>query len=230
MAFWIGVVLALLVGLLVLAILSRIRVRIRYSRSGQLDQAVLIVRAIYGIVRYKLEIPSIMIRGWNVIYRQKTSGNVPGQPTSTEVERPLTGSRKSKGSTASNAASKLLRQMPKGALRAWVLETLRKVDCTRFRLDFRVGTGDAPSTAVVSGLLWSVYGCAVAVTGETMKLKARPQGNVQPVYDSSEFAMVWEADFRIRLGAALWSVLKLGLRAIPMGRSIGHWRRALAGS
>ncbi|MDB4866153.1 MAG: hypothetical protein JWR03_486 [Cohnella sp.] len=220
MAFWFVVAAAVIVGLIWLAAASRIRVRVRYSRSGHFDELVIIVRALHGIVGYQVTIPEIMIRGRNLVYRRESSASIGNMPVTHK-------SRWRNGAGVIRRLWNIYRHNPQ--IQVWIRQTLKKVACTRFRLDFRVGTGDPPSTAMLSGLLWTVYGCAVAVTGHATQLKTTPHGSVEPVYEGTEFGMVWEADFRIRFGTAVLSVFKLGLRAIRTGRSFRYWRQGLAG-
>ncbi|WP_123040849.1 DUF2953 domain-containing protein [Cohnella candidum] len=212
MAFWyyVGIAVA---AVLVLLALSSIRIRIRYSRSGELDQLIVIVRALYGLYRYRLIVPSIMIRGLNIAYEKKSSERIAGQP---KLKMPRW--RLGKG---------LLKHWKE--LSPWLKDTLKKVNCTRFRLDFRVGTGDAASTAVVSGLLWSVLGCAVGAAGHLVQLKAEPHGAVEPVYHAKEFTVVWEADFQVRAGSFFMSILHLGFGSPRLRKSWRDWRNWLRG-
>ncbi|WP_169306563.1 DUF2953 domain-containing protein [Cohnella pontilimi] len=219
LAFWLIVLAAAIVALIVAAWVSRIRIRVRYSRSGNNDQLVVIVRALYGAAGFQAEIPAIMLQSWNLIYRQELEATIGNRLVTRKVRWKVGG-----------GAGRLLKlYRDNRQVRIWLLDTLKKVDCTRFRLDFRVGTGDAASTAVVSGLLWTVYGAAIAIAGRFMRLKAHPHGAVAPVYDGQEFSVVCETDMELRLGTALLSLMKLGTKAIRMGRTINYWRRSLAG-
>jgi hypothetical protein len=106
---------------------------------------------------------------------------------------------------------------------------MKKVECTRWRLDFRAGTGEAASTAVVTGLLWAITGFASGAAGQLITLKTSPHGNVVPNYATTEFSVVWEADFRIRVSTALAAGIKLGKNTIHLRKALRAWRIFISG-
>ncbi len=222
MAFaWLWTLAALAAAALVTAaLLSSIRIRVRYSRSGRLDQLVVVVRALFGLVRMHTIVPSIAIRGWDIVYNQKyrtTAGTFGGRA---EKKRRLSWRTivRYRGVMQDLVTSA-------GELKRWTRRTLRKLECTRWRMDVTVGTGDAALTGVVSGLFWSVLGCAVAATGQFTKLRTHPHGSVKPVYSGEEFTLVWEADFRMSMGTALLCCMRLGTRALKLGKTLKAMRR-----
>ncbi|KIL34874.1 hypothetical protein SD71_17910 [Cohnella kolymensis] len=226
MAFWLWLMLALLVvlALIVAAMLSRIRVRVRYSHSGRMDHLVVAMEALYGLFRYQIIIPSIIIRGWNVIYSERTKRPLTGETELKSIKQPI-------GTGKISRLIKVYRTVirPRPALRQTVMSALKKLECTRWRLDFRVGTGDPASTGVTTGLLWAVSGCIVGAASQLITLKTSPQGRIEPNYCGTEFAVVWESDYEIRLAAAMWSTMKLGTKAIEMGKSLRYWTHLLQG-
>ncbi|MFC4599126.1 DUF2953 domain-containing protein [Cohnella hongkongensis] len=223
MAFWHWIASAVVAAALAAAWMSRVKIRIRYSRSGRLDQLVIIVRALFGLFHYQILMPSIFIRSWNVVYRERREGGLAGREKSNRFSRSLgrrTVRRYIRAYKSVLGSTKRFKQ--------WARRTLKKVECTRWRLDFRVGTGDAASTAVASGLLWTVSGCATGMASHWISFRTSPHGEVKPNYSDSEFTAVWEADFRIRLGTLIWAMLKLGTRTIRIGKAIKAWRSWLA--
>jgi hypothetical protein len=226
MAFWIWLILALLVvlALIVAAMLSRIRIRVRYSHSGSADHLVIAVEALFGLFRYQIIIPSIIIRGWNVIYSEKTKSPLMGESELKSIKQPI-------GTGILARLIKVYRRVirPRPSLRHTVMSSLKKMECTRWRLDFRVGTGNPALTGVTTGLLWAVSGCIVGVAGQLITLKTSPQGRIEPNYCGEEFAVVWETDYEIRLATAMWSTMKLGTKAVQMGKSLRYWIQLLQG-
>ncbi|TFE29947.1 DUF2953 domain-containing protein [Cohnella luojiensis] len=221
MAFWLWIVLAVVLVGIVAALFSRVRFRVRYSRSGRLDQLVIVIQALYGLFHYQIILPSIVIRGWSIVYRDKREGGLSGIGTDDQKQN----KRKiSKGSLLRNARSYRTILFSTKKFRRWARRTMKKVECTRWRLDFRVGTGDAATTAVVSGLLWAVMGCASGAAGQFITLKTSPHGHVMPNYVTTEFSVVWEADFRIRVSSALAAGIKLGTKTIYLRKAIRAWR------
>jgi hypothetical protein len=223
MAFWLWLALAIVVLIIVALLLSRIRVRVRYSRSGQLDQLVFVIQAAYGLFHYQIIMPSIVIRGLSVVYGEKRMGGVPGSQIKEQKKRKIGRRTIRRYAKAYHSILKTTRQFKR-----WAREFLKKVECTRWRLDFRVGTGDAATTAVVTGLLWAVSGCASGVAGQFITLKTSPQGEITPNYSATEFTVVWEADFRIRFGTAIVSLLKLGVKTVQLRVAMRAWRNLIS--
>jgi hypothetical protein len=213
MAFWFCLFAGIAL-LLLLAALSRIKVRIRYSRSGEDDRLVVIVRALYGAYRYNAIIPAILFRGSKLVYGQQTKQAVAGQQFRTPLHW-----RKSTGAVWRMYGNR------------WVRHVLKKVQCTRFRLEVSIGTGDAPTTAVASGVLWSLYGCVLGLAGKLVTLKTQPRGGVQPVYGGrEEFGLVWEADFHLRTGTLVWLLVRSAPgKAAVLRESYRSWRQRLKG-
>lgn len=227
MAFWLWLLWiagTIVVVCFIAALFSRIRVRVRYSRSGHLDQLVVVTQALYGLFHYQIILPTIVIRDWSVIFREKSVGGLPGGHNQKKKRRFI-----GRGTILRYARAYRTLLLSTKKFRRWARQSMKKVECTRWRLDFRVGTGDAASTAVVSGLLWAISGCASGVAGQYITLKTSPQGQVATNYSAPEFTVVWEADFRIRLGTALWVILKLGTKTIQLKKAIRAWRNWLSG-
>jgi len=219
MAFWLWIVAAIVAAAIAGAGLSRIRIRVRYSRSGKLDQLVVVVHALFGLFHYQILLPSFFIRGLHVAYRERREGGWTGKEKDSLAKRML-------GIKAISRYIRAYRVLldSTNRFKQWARRALKKVECTRWRLDFRVGTGDAASTAVVTGLLWAVSGCATGIASQYVSFRTSPHGEVTPNYSATEFDVVWEADFQIRLSTLVWVIVKLGKNTIRPGQAIRAWR------
>jgi len=216
MAFWVILAVAAVLSAAVLAWFSPIRFRIRYSRSGQQDQLVIIVRALFGIVQFQSAIPSIIVQGFDILYQQKNKSTAAGLKTKDKRDTRRIGFR----TIRRMAANYRMMLDSVRQFKTWFRSTMRKVECTRWRLDIGIGLGDAALTGVAAGLAWSLLGCAAAVTGQFVSLKAHPHGSVTPNYQGEELSIVWEADFRIRFGTVLASLVLLGRRTVRLAKFV----------
>ncbi|WEK55646.1 MAG: DUF2953 domain-containing protein [Candidatus Cohnella colombiensis] len=228
MAFWLWICVAMIVIVVTLVLLSRIRFRIRYSRSGQEDKLVLIIQALYGLIKYELVIPAIILRGWSLVYREKKAY---GMDMGLEQKPKQEQKNKRKISVQTirryRKAYKTVRSTTRN-LQRWALQTLKKLECTRWRLDFRVGTGDAQSTAITTGLLWAVAGCAAGAVGQLLRLNCAPDNRIEPNYRMQEFTMIWEADFQMKLLTVVVSGIKLVTKIrLPYRKAIHTWKALL---
>ncbi|MFC5699838.1 DUF2953 domain-containing protein [Cohnella faecalis] len=224
MAFWLWTAIAAVLLAFSLAAMSRIRVRVRYSRSGELDQLIVIVRALYGLVHYRLNVPAILLSGWSVVYPQSSTSANPVRKSNKKAKRRVRFQTLRRYWAAYRIIMLSTRQF-----RRWLRHTLKKVECTRWRFDIRVGTGDAALTAATAGLCWTVLGCATAVTGHYLSLRTKPNGSVVPNFSRSEFSVVWEADFRIKAGTALAAGISLLFRTAKLRKSMKAWQSWLSG-
>lgn len=221
MAFWhfmaIGCVLALAIAVWA----SSIRIRIRYSRSGHFDQLVVIARALFGLVRIQTAIPSIMVKGFDIVYRQR-------EKEEAGLIRRKKRTTKRIGMRGASRFMKRYRTLLGNVFhfKKRVRKLLRKVECTRWRLDIEIGLGDAALTGTAAGLAWSVLGCAAALTGHFVALKTHPHGSVKPNYSGEELSIVWEADFRLRFGDAFVELAKFGTGALRIAKTVRSWRAA----
>lgn len=219
MVFWYWAAAACFLAAVVAACLSFVRIRIRYSRSGKLDQLIVIVHALYGLYRFNVEIPTIKISKTGLSYHVKEQAEATGAgPTSSKAGKRLINLRSLR--RLKLAIREILASVRE--LKGWMFEGLRKIECTRYRMDIRIGTGDAASTALATGLCWSIMGIATGALDRFIKLRTHPHGQVEPVYAGIELSVVWEADFRIRASA----VLAHGLRLLPRLRYGSALRKA----
>lgn len=202
--FWTAAI-ALLAAAAIAACLSFVRIRVRYSRSGKLDQLIVIVHAIYGLYRFKMEVPTIRFSSSGLSYDFKQKSDTAGAGTEDG----------GKGRLINMRSIRHIRLTVREALRSarqlkrWMLTGLRKIECTRYRMDIRIGTGDAASTGVATGLCWAFMGIAVGALDRFVRLRTHPHGQVVPVYNDAELSVVWEADFRIRAGTAMVHAFRL---------------------
>lgn len=203
MAFWLwGAGASAVVAVLLL--MSRLTVRVRYSRSGRLDQLVVLVKGLYGLYRYRFVLPTIALEGPEIVFDKVQAGGLAGSDGEKKSRFAL--NRRTYAYYAGHLRELLasVRQF-----RGWLGRFARRIECTRWRLDFAVGTGDAAATATAAGLFWTISGMAAGLTGRFVRLAAVPDSRVKPNFAAPEFGIVWEADFRIRLGAICWSMLAL---------------------
>lgn len=212
--FWLAVAAAAAAAFLV-AMLSSVRVRVRYSHSGKYDQLVVIVKALYGLIRFRAVVPSIIVRSCGIIYQQLNTGLGKKEDDRKSFDRhSLRRYRRAFRSLELSTRS----------FRLWLYRTMKKVECTRWRMDITVGTGDAALTGAAAGLFWAILGCAISATDHFMKLRTHPHGEVKPIFAREEFTVVYEADFRITLGTLTLAGMKLMTRIVSPAKIYRAWR------
>lgn len=212
MALFVGLgIIVILVLLLLATLLSRIQIRVRYAGSGAEDRLIIIIRALYGAYRKQITIPSIMTRGKQMLFEQTATVK----------------------SDVSDNASPRKRRAGKALFRhrsmklSRVRKLMKNIQCTRFRLDCRIGTGDAALTGIVSGMLWGLHSSVNALARQWLQMRTKPHGAVLPIYSGVEFSLVWETDCQIRVGTLVAALLFGGIRIASLHQSWNSWRLRL---
>jgi len=219
MAFLLGASILAAVSLVaVCVLLSHVRLRVRLSAGGGFVRLALVGRALFGLARFRAELAALPAKG-------RVRLKVAGFGRGAERRFPAKGKRWT-GAAAARLARTIRRYGGFSFLRTWARGLLRGVVCTRWRADLEIGTGDAASTGVAAGAAWAAMGMAAGAAGTLMRLDTRPHGGVRPVFHEPRLALVWEADFRIRLSTLLGALARLGVRflarAFINGRRHAH--------
>jgi hypothetical protein len=216
MAFFVLVaVLAVFLLLAAVALASRVFVRVRLAKSGTSDRLTVVGRALFGLVRFQLVIPSFKMRGLRLVYDVSVSVDVAG--------RSFRKLRRETGGSGTGTLRLVRRLAAKRRQWKWMMAVLRHVTCTRWRLEVGIGTGDAASTGVAAGLAWMLLGLAAGATSRLVRLATRPRGEVRPDFQREELSLIWEADFHIIPGALAFVLLRMLFRNGPVRR--WRWRK-----
>lgn len=92
---------------------------------------------------------------------------------------------------------------------------LSKTTCTRLVMNARIGTGEASSTGISTGLAWEAVGVAVAFARESVgRWRCSPTVNISPSFVESRVDLDLDCVLAIRLGHAVIAVLGVAGRAL----------------
>ncbi|MGF9963504.1 DUF2953 domain-containing protein [Bacillus rhizoplanae] len=86
---------------------------------------------------------------------------------------------------------------------------LQKVKIKNWRWRSQIGTGDAASTGVVIGYVWSVKGMIVGTTGHYMDIIGAPQLEITPIFQGKTVASHCELTVSFRIYRAVKTVIRL---------------------
>ncbi|MGG0237038.1 DUF2953 domain-containing protein [Bacillus rhizoplanae] len=86
---------------------------------------------------------------------------------------------------------------------------LQKVKIKNWRWRSQVGTGDAASTGVITGYVWSVKGMIVGVAGNYMEIIDAPQLEVTPIFQGKTVASHCELTASFRIYRAVKAVVRI---------------------
>ncbi|WP_409346558.1 DUF2953 domain-containing protein [Paenibacillus sp. MBLB4367] len=209
---WAG---AVAVALLAVLLASRIRLKLYFSRVGADDHLFVEARALFGIVRFKYEVPIIRFLGIfeGIEIRSETVDRkknvlMDGVGDNVSPDRFLDLYRK---------ANVLLERIVGFA--DWVKGTLARVHCTQLQWATYIGIGDAAQTAVLTGAIWGLKTSLLGILFRFVKLDAKPELLVQPQYNRMQFATKVRFMFQMRLGVVLLAGMRLLVRYIRGNRA-----------
>ncbi|MNI01230.1 hypothetical protein D3C73_540640 [compost metagenome] len=198
-------------------ILSYIRIEVYFSREKNNDQLSIQFKALFNLLRYKLVIPVIQFKDFSEgIWFKSESVN----QTSAHVVRETKQNINKHWIMNFYSKARLLIENTV-SLYDWLRHTLSHVQCVKLNWNTHVGAGDAPETAIATGMVWGIKSSALGFIMHYVQLKTKPHVAVVPEYNKTQFYTVLSVAVRIRVihvlrGSfrLLWLIIKAkgGLR------------------
>lgn len=208
--------------ILIVILNSQVVIKGHLRRAGDNDDAELNIKALFGIIRYRIKVPIMQFTGTSVQLKEQVS------TTSAVFNSWKQFSKDIDAEKVLNTIDKLkyILQITRN-LTGWVRLTLTKVRLVEWNWSTSVGAGDAMWTAMATGLVWSVKTSIIGVLSQMVKLKAEPNMNVQPIYQQSAFTTEWSCIAQIRFGYAILAGLQLLFRMKKMKGGVKAWQNIL---
>jgi len=202
--------------------LSDIVVLGRVSRRGQDDHVQFDIKLLWGMVRYHLVIPFARFRGSSVKLQTDRRGHSLGVNSGTSTEESVD------AETVKNTFEKV-RDMLRFTLDLTevVKRMLRNIRLKEWSWTTTVGTGDAVSTAMTTGLAWSVKTSALGVLSQLVRLQTSPEMSVTPLFNATAFSTRLQFKAKIRVAAVAMSGVRLLIHAGRAKGGLSGWFRLL---
>ncbi len=213
----------LLVLMLVLACVSFVHVHISFSRLEHDDRLVVSIKGLYGLVRYRIVVPVIQFKNVSEGIR---------------VERKV--EHESSASADSKKANKITAETISDFyhygkdivkhtldLLGWLRDVMKRVRCTEFRWDSHIGVGDAPETAITTGVVWGLKSSILSIIFSHIQLEAKPYVSVNPLYNQTQFSTELQCIAKIRLGYAIKAGWHLLMRVMKVKGGLRTWQNIL---
>lgn len=219
---WAGYVCVALFVLAALALADVARVDFRFSRDGEDDQLSVRFRVLYGLVRYKLEVPVITFRLFEGLVMEEKLGNA-------NQKKKLNSSKKKIGRREVLRSWRTYQLLLGHTLGFgdWLRRVLRQIRCGQLRWSTAVGAGSAPETAIAVGAVWAVKMSALGALLSLIRLEAQPEVAVQPDFQTATFKTSLQCQFKVRLGFIVYAAWLLVVRIVKVKGGVQTWRRIL---
>ncbi|WP_054024335.1 DUF2953 domain-containing protein [Bacillus sp. FJAT-28004] len=208
--------------ILVVGLTSQVELRGHLRRIENNDDFELNIKALFGILRYRIKVPIIQFTGTSIQLKEQVSKKNVAVDTWKQFNEDIDAEK------IANLIekSKHLLHMTKN-LTGWVRKSLTRVRLLEWNWTTSVGTGDAMWTAMTTGLVWSVKTSIIGVLSQMVKLKTEPKMNVQPIYQRSAFTTEWSCIAQIRFGYAILAGLQLLVRMRKLKGGVKVWQNIL---
>lgn len=222
MTWWGWLILATVIIMAALAA-SSIRFQVYYSRLKDNDRFFVYIRAVFGLVKYRYEVPILAFKGLaqgieikNEHVNEHGDKLIAENSDNIDKEKVQTSLRK-------------FREMIQSTFRLkdWFADTLTHVKCTELVWKTRLGLGEAPETAIATGLVWTLKSSALGYLFNHIKRNTKPKVQVIPLYNQVHFSTELSCIAQIRLGQAMVAGLLLLVRILKVKGGVKAWQNIL---
>jgi hypothetical protein len=219
---WVWIIAAVIL-VVVIALSSSIKCRLTIIREEQNDEIVCDVHGLYGLVKRRLVIPIIKFKNLVEGVEVKADFIDKKEQQLVSVKEDKITSRSIKESFDNMLT--LLKNC--FGFHKWLVDTLSHVRCTRLEWTTHVGVGDAPETALVTGMIWGLKSTMLGFVFRFIKLEARPAIHVVPRYNKAEFSTNVLVILQIRFIYVTAAGFHLLYRIIKIKGGLRAWQRVL---
>ena len=202
---WLFLLLLVLIALFIIIILTNVKIHIDFYHGKDNDHLSIMLKAWGGLIKYKKEVPVIKLDDDSpaVVVEEKSKMG----PTEETMHTEENSFEKEDLANSLNDTKALLEHI--FGLHILIRKLLRKVKIKKFEWHTRVGIGDAASTAILCGAIWSAKGAILGLLSHYMMLTVRPVLTVTPNFQQFASQIQLKCIFQIRVGHAIWTGMKL---------------------
>lgn len=207
---WLWIALFIIVLLVFIIMFLKLKVIIRYYHRNDNDHLKITFKALFGLIKYKINIPVI-----------KIAEDSPSLVVKEKVEKgPQEKDKES--DTKKFSAEELLKSFQDmkqllthiGGFYKIVRSFLRKVTVSNFEWNTAIGVGDASATGIITGAFWTVKGSMIGLISTLVKMKTIPHIMITPIFNRAVSETSFQCMIQFRIGHAIFAGIKL----------LKHWK------
>lgn len=187
--------------LCIIVMISHIQVKFYFKKDQANDKIAYHIKALLGIIRLQFEVPVVKFKGVNDSNMDNT-----------------------KTSKAKNFFRHFqnLRTHVYG-FSDWYTKALSKIKCIELSWNTKVGIGDAPVTAITTGLIWALKTTLLGFIFRKITLRTKLVLDVTPCYHQKHFTTELVSELKVRHFFALLTVLELLIRIMKIKGGLKMW-------
>jgi hypothetical protein len=202
---WIGIVLLILLFIFLVIILTKLNVHIKYYHGQDNDDLSITIKAWYGLITYKIDVPLIKIdkKSSSIVFKEKIKTG-PAETTKKEEMKKFSAEDLLRGL---KDFKEILTHVV--SLHKIVRLFLRKVSIKKIEWNSMVGIGDAANTGTLVGGLWILKGGLIGVISNYMRMKEMPLISITPNFQKAISQTRFSCMIQFRIGNAMLAGIKL---------------------
>lgn len=202
--------LLVIVLLLIFIMFLKLKVIIRYYHGNDNDHLKITFKALFGLIKYKINIPVI-----------KVAEDAPAIVVKEEIETGPQEKVKQKDTKKFTAHELLqsfqdMKQLLEHVVGFYkiIRSFLRKVTMSELEWFTVVGVGDAAATGMISGAFWTVKGSLLGIISSFVKMRTMPKIMITPSFNRAVSETSFQCMIHFRIGHAIFAGIKL----------LKHWK------
>jgi hypothetical protein len=202
---WLYISLFILFILLLIILFTKLTIFINYYHHNDNDDLKIEFK-VWGIVKYKLNVPLIKIDDNSpslVIKGNTQMGEAPENQSETKAKQIVPDDVINNLKNVKEIIQHVV------SMHVIVRKFMRKVSVKQFEWHSLVGVGDAAHTGMISGALWTLKGSILGIVSHYIKLKEMPNLSVTPHFQFTIIQTRLSCIFQFRIGHAILAGLKL---------------------
>lgn len=217
-------VIGVIIIIWIVILFSYVQLTTYLMRKGKDDLLQLDVKAIFGLVRFKIEVPVIIFKGLNEGLDYKAEAVL------TNLKNPVGNYNEALDQPKIKGHFQKARELYNHVdnFPSWMNNILSHLQCVKLRWYTNLGIGDCASTAMLSGSLWGVKSSLIGFASTKISLQTMPELAVNPQYNQSIFATEMQSVLKMRLFYLLWGSLNLFYRIFKVKGGLKIWARFLS--
>ncbi|MCS1350864.1 DUF2953 domain-containing protein [Mechercharimyces sp. CAU 1602] len=199
--------------LLILLLFTSVRLHLIYRRVGEDDRADLTILLLWGLIRFRYDLPSLNLSSQgNIEVRTEKTNASATKKEETWKDRITAG-------TVVRLRGQFKRmQEDVVGLSDIIKRFLNHMYCERLMWHTRIGTGDAAETGVLTGMGWGIKTTLISVIRLYIEWDCEPDLQLVPHFNEAILETDLECMIRFRVGQAIL----MGIRLVRYSRKGGN--------
>lgn len=195
---WILIVLFLFIFI---SLFTKLTIDLTYKFDPNDQRLVILIKALFGLIRIRMDIPEL-----NDTNTEKQKSEKP-DPSLDKNFTDIDSIDEDEALKAYRPIKYWMKNM--NELYKVVKKSLKKVRITQLVWKSAIGTGDAATTGIISGVGWSFKGTVIGMLSYYFSLKVQPQLEIRPIFNRKISNTYVKCIFQVRAGQAILAGLKI---------------------